>query len=65
MYDPSRVRYPLKRAGKRGEGKWQRSLGRGVTDIADRVIDVAAKEGPAPLLGSGGGQHEAAATAVG
>ena len=28
--DPERIRYPLKRVGKRGEGKWERvSLGRG------------------------------------
>ena len=24
MYDPARVRYPLKRAGERGSGKWKR-----------------------------------------
>ena len=24
MYEPDRIRYPMKRAGERGEGKWQR-----------------------------------------
>jgi nitrate reductase alpha subunit len=24
MYDPSRIRYPMKRVGERGSGRWQR-----------------------------------------
>ena len=24
IYDPNRIKYPMKRVGKRGEGKWQR-----------------------------------------
>lgn len=47
MYDPTRVKYPLKRAGKRGEGKWQRiSWDQALTEIADRLIDVAIEDGP-------------------
>jgi len=47
MYAPSRVKYPLKRAGARGSGKWQRvSWDEALTDIADKIIDVCVKDGP-------------------
>ncbi|HMF47063.1 MAG TPA: molybdopterin-dependent oxidoreductase, partial [Candidatus Saccharimonadales bacterium] len=36
--DPERIRYPLKRVGKRGEGKWERvSWDEVLDDIAGRV----------------------------
>src|SRR5437764_8243460 len=36
--DPERIRYPLKRAGKRGEGKWERvNWDEALDDIAARV----------------------------
>ncbi|WP_164844390.1 molybdopterin-dependent oxidoreductase [Azoarcus sp. DN11] len=51
MYDGSRVRYPLKRVGERGEGKWKRvSWDEALEDIADRMIDVMIKEGPASMI---------------
>lgn len=38
VYDPDRILYPLKRAGKRGEGKWVRvSWDEALDDIAARV----------------------------
>lgn len=38
IIDPERIRYPLKRAGKRGEGKWERvSWDEVLDDIATRV----------------------------
>jgi anaerobic selenocysteine-containing dehydrogenase len=38
VYDPERILYPLKRAGKRGEGKWQRVAWEEVLDdIAGRI----------------------------
>ena len=38
MTDPERIRYPLKRVGKRGEGKWERvSWDEALDDIATRV----------------------------
>jgi DMSO reductase family type II enzyme molybdopterin subunit len=47
MYAPSRVKYPLKRAGERGSGKWQRvSWDEALTEIADKFIDVCVKDGP-------------------
>ena len=46
MYDPTRVKYPMKRAGKRGEGKWERiTWDQALTEIADKLIDVAETDG--------------------
>lgn len=38
VHDPDRILYPLKRAGKRGEGRWTRvSWDEALNDIADRI----------------------------
>jgi anaerobic selenocysteine-containing dehydrogenase len=38
LYDPDRILYPMKRAGKRGEGKWKRiSWDEALTDLAGRL----------------------------
>jgi anaerobic selenocysteine-containing dehydrogenase len=38
VYDPERIRYPLKRAGARGEGKWKRiSWNEVLDDLAERI----------------------------
>jgi len=38
LYDPDRILYPMKRAGKRGEGKWKRiSWDDALTDLATRM----------------------------
>jgi len=51
MYDPTRLKYPLKRVGERGEGKWKRaSWDEALTEIADKVVDIVAQEGPETLL---------------
>ncbi|MFQ5381280.1 MAG: molybdopterin-dependent oxidoreductase [Dehalococcoidia bacterium] len=45
MYDPTRIKYPMKRIGERGSGRWQRlSWDEALTEIADRLIDVATHE---------------------
>jgi len=50
MYDASRVRHPMKRVGRRGEGKWKRiSWQEGLREIADRTIDVLAEDGPGAI----------------
>src|SRR5690625_1235722 len=50
MYEANRVRYPLKRAGERGEGKWQRiSWDQATEEIADKIIDIFEKYGPGKL----------------
>jgi len=47
MYGPERLRYPLRRVGPRGSGKWQRtSWEEALTEIADRMIDVCLEDGP-------------------
>lgn len=57
--DSIRLKYPLKRAGQRGEGKWQRlSWDQALTEIADKTIDILVKDGPDTIMslsGSGGG----------
>jgi anaerobic selenocysteine-containing dehydrogenase len=38
LYDPDRVLYPMKRAGKRGEGKWKRiSWDEALTELSGRL----------------------------
>ena len=38
LYDPDRILYPMKRAGKRGEGKWKRiSWDKALTDLSARL----------------------------
>ena len=38
LYDPDRVLYPMKRVGKRGEGKWKRiSWDEALTEVAGRL----------------------------
>jgi DMSO reductase family type II enzyme molybdopterin subunit len=41
MYDPTRIRQPMKRIGERGSGRWQRiSWEQAFEEIADKLIDV-------------------------
>ncbi len=42
----ARIKYPLKRAGERGEGKWKRvSWNEVLTEIADKLVDIAVAHG--------------------
>lgn len=46
MYDPTRLKHPLKRVGPRGGGKWQRvSWDEALDAIADSYLDVVLEEG--------------------
>ena len=46
MYDPARVRYPLKRVGPRGSGKWKRiSWDDALSAIADSMLDTLEEDG--------------------
>jgi len=50
MYDPGRLRYPLKRSGKRGEGKWTRvTWDEALNDITDRMLEVLGEDGPGAI----------------
>lgn len=51
MYEGDRIRYPMKRVGERGEGKWQRVEWDEITEeIADKIIDIFEKYGPGQLM---------------
>ncbi len=47
MYGSQRILYPLKRAGKRGEGRWERiSWDQATREIAGKFVDYAVEHGP-------------------
>lgn len=51
MYDADRIRYPMKRVGERGEGKWQRiSWEQATQEIAEKVVDMYQQHGPGCLM---------------
>lgn len=48
LYSEERLRYPMKRAGERGEGKWQRiSWDEALTEVADAILDSHEEVGSA------------------
>ncbi|MFQ5666217.1 MAG: molybdopterin-dependent oxidoreductase [Candidatus Binatia bacterium] len=51
MYSPSRVRYPLRRLGKRGEGRWQRiSWDEALSTVASAIVEALEQDGPASVF---------------
>ena len=55
MYDPTRLKYPLKRVGERGQGYWRRvSWDQALGEIADVVVDALIDDGPEIILNAGG-----------
>ncbi len=55
MYESDRLRYPMKRIGERGEGKWQRlSWDQATEEIADKIIDIYEQFGPGKLMAHSG-----------
>ncbi|MCJ7594333.1 MAG: molybdopterin-dependent oxidoreductase, partial [Desulfobacterales bacterium] len=58
MYHPDRLLYPLKRAGARGEGKWQRiSWDEALDTIAGKLKEIKEKYGPEAIhISCGSGQ---------
>ncbi len=50
MYNPARLLYPLKRVGKRGEGKWKRiSWEEGLREIVEHTVDAMLEDGPGSI----------------
>ncbi len=53
MYEKDRILYPMKRVGKRGEGKWKRvSWDDAATEVAQKIFDVMTdpNKGPDKLM---------------
>ena len=51
MYEPSRLKYPMRRVGERGSGKWQRqSWDEALAQVADTLLDVALRDGPDTIV---------------
>ncbi len=51
MYGAERIRYPLKRVGPRGSGKWKRiSWDQALTEVADGMIDAIESTGPESVV---------------
>ncbi|MCK6554714.1 molybdopterin-dependent oxidoreductase [Candidatus Binatia bacterium] len=51
LYGKERVLHPLRRAGERGEGRWQRiSWDEALTEIADAMLDAAEEAGPRSIV---------------
>ena len=51
VYHPDRLKYPMKRVGERGEGKWQRISWDEAYDIlCDNINEITAKYGRKLLL---------------
>jgi len=57
MYGKQRVLYPMKRVGKRGEGKWERiSWKKAAREIADKFLDISIESGPQAISWGSGTQ---------
>ncbi|MFX1409829.1 MAG: molybdopterin-dependent oxidoreductase, partial [Promethearchaeota archaeon] len=59
VYSPERLRYPLRRVGKRGEGKFERiSWNEALDIVASKLLEIKEKYGnSAILLVPGGGNQ--------
>ncbi len=56
LYHPNRNKYPMKRVGKRGEGKWKRiSWEEALDTIADKLVEVKREYGAESVFASTGG----------
>ncbi|RLF08727.1 MAG: molybdopterin oxidoreductase, partial [Thermoprotei archaeon] len=58
-YHPDRLRHPLKRAGERGEGKWERvSWNQALSEIASRLLEIRRSHGPEAVVFAHGTNRE-------
>ena len=54
LYGPDRVDYPLKRAGERGEGKWDRiTWDQALSEIAESMVDAIETHGSQSIVQEG------------
>ena len=57
LYNPNRIKYPMKRVGERGSNDWERiSWEQAIDEIADVLWEYYQKEGPKSLVCSTGGE---------
>jgi anaerobic selenocysteine-containing dehydrogenase len=55
VHHPDRLNFPLKRVGKKGEGKWQQiSWDQALDEIAARLAEIKERYGAEALAGTGG-----------
>ena len=65
MTDSLRLTHPLKRAGERGEGKWQQvTWDEALTEIADRIVDNLERGAPDAIVFDGNATGVASWVAV-
>jgi DMSO reductase family type II enzyme molybdopterin subunit len=61
MYNPDRLKYPMKRVGERGSGKWKRvSWDEALSGIASGILDGMEEQGPESFvfeMGPGNGGY--------
>ncbi|MEM4699994.1 MAG: molybdopterin-dependent oxidoreductase [Candidatus Nezhaarchaeales archaeon] len=58
-YHPDRLRHPLKRAGGRGEGKWERvTWDRALSEVASRLLEIKRDYGPESVVFAHGTNRE-------
>jgi len=58
LYNPDRLKYPLKRRAKKGEDKWERiSWDRAIDEIANQMIKIHEQQGPLAFAASVDGWH--------
>lgn len=51
LYHPDRLKYPLKRAGERGDGAYERvSWDEALDTVADRMLDIREKHGATSIM---------------
>jgi DMSO reductase family type II enzyme molybdopterin subunit len=63
MYGPSRLTVPMKRAGERGEGRWQKiSWNQAISEIAETLVDVAQRHGGEAIVHDLGPHFDLGAT---
>jgi anaerobic selenocysteine-containing dehydrogenase len=59
VYHPDRLKYPLRRKGKRQSGEWERiSWDDALDEISERLLAIRGQHGPEAIaLGTGTGRH--------
>ncbi len=59
VYHPDRLKYPMRRRGKRQSGEWDRiSWDEALDEISDRLLAIREEYGPEAIaLGTGTGRH--------